>query len=242
MLGIDTEKSFAATLQAARREHADADLFLLTGDLTQDPEEAVYLRLKQHLSDLPAPCYCIPGNHDDPALIDKILAGGNIYAQPRILLDRWQIILLDSTIPNEADGYLREEQLELLRALLAERPDLHTMVCLHHSPLPTGAAWLDTMMLGNAEAFAQIIASHPLAKTVVCGHVHQEMDKIWGNARLLACPSTCFQFKPNSKNFALDALPQGYRWLNLYPDGRIETQVQRMQALPEGLNMASGGY
>ena len=43
-------------------------------------------------------------------------------------------------------------------------------------------------------------------------------------------PSTCIQFKRNSDEFALDFLPPGYRWINLYPDGRLETAVERYSA------------
>jgi len=60
--------------------------------------------------------------------------------------------------------------------------------------------------------------------------------------RLLGCPSTCFQFKPGSADFALDFVPQGYRWLDLYPDGAINTAVVRLESVPEGLDMAAGSY
>jgi Icc protein len=242
MMGIDTEESFASVVEAVRSEREGIDLFLLTGDLAQDPVADVYRRLKPRLQALPAPCHCLPGNHDEPAMIRDILADDSIFAQPRILLDRWQIVLLDSTIPDDPGGCLPEPELETLERLLAERPDLHTLICLHHSPLPTGAEWLDTMMLSNADRLAAVIAPYPLAKTVVCGHVHQAMDRMWGTVRLLSCPSTCFQFKPLSKSFALDALPPGYRWLKLYPDGRVETEVVRTAFLPKGLDMSSGGY
>lgn len=242
MMGIDTEESFASVVEAVRKERKGIDLFLLTGDLAQDPVAAVYRRLKPRLQALSAPCYCLPGNHDDASLIRDVLTDGTIFAQPRIVLDRWQIVLLNSTIPDDAGGCLPDSELERLESMLADRPDLHALVCLHHSPLPTGAEWLDTMMLSNADRLAAVTARYPLARTVVCGHVHQAMDRIWGHLRVLSCPSTCFQFSPTSRTFALDALPPGYRWLLLHPDGRVETEVVRTASLPKGLDMSSGGY
>ncbi len=242
MMGINTEQSFLAALDLAWRNHPGVDLFLLTGDLVQDATAATYRRLREYLDVLPVPCYCLPGNHDEAAKIRQFLLGGNIALQSQILLDGWQIICLDSTIPNDPGGCLPPEQMALLEAKLAEQPGRHAIVCLHHSPLPTGAAWLDTMMLANHEELFALCQRFPQVKAVVFGHIHQIMDVWRDGLRLLGCPSTCFQFHPDSEDFALDFLPQGYRWLELYPDGEIKTDVVRLDAVPAGLNMASGGY
>ncbi len=242
MMGIDTEQSFLSVLDLVRRNHDDIALFLLTGDLVQNPTPAAYRRLRERLDALPAPCYCLPGNHDETGLIRQFLLGGNVAFQSQILLDGWQIICLDSTIPKDAGGCLAQGQLALLEAKLGEKPGLHALVCLHHSPLPTGAAWLDTMKLANDAEFIALCQRFPQVKAVVYGHIHQAMDVGRNGLRLLGCPSTCFQFKPDSEDFALDFLPQGYRWLDLYPDGGIETEVVRLDTVPQGLDMASGGY
>lgn len=242
MMGINTEQSFLAALELACRSHERAALFLMTGDLAQEPCAATYRRLRGHLDTLPIPCYCLPGNHDESALIQQFLQGGNAALQSQILLDGWQIICLDSTIPNDPGGYLAQDQLALLEAHLAEQPNRHALVCLHHSPLPTGAEWLDTMKLANAEDLFGLIRRFPQVQAVVYGHIHQIMDVRRGNLRLLGCPSTCFQFKRGSEAFALDFVPQGYRWIDLYPDGDIETGVVRLDGVPFGLDMASGGY
>jgi len=243
MMGINTEQSFLTVVDHAWRSQADIALFLLTGDLAQEATAATYRRLREHLDILSAPCYCLPGNHDEAALMAQALVGGNLRLQTQILLDGWQIICLDSTIPEEPGGYLDSAQLALLEAKLAEQPALHTLVALHHSPLPTGSAWLDTMTLANGDALFALVERFPQVKAIVYGHIHQAMDVDRNGLRLLACPSTCFQFKPGSAGFALDFLPPGYRWLDLHPDGRIETAVERLGAVPAGLDMlAMGGY
>lgn len=242
MMGINTEQSFLAALDLAWRSHEGIALFLMTGDLVQDPSPATYRRLRRRLEALPAPCYCLPGNHDEVALIREALADGNIVFQDQILLDGWQIVCLDSTIPGSPGGYLAPGQLALLEARLAEQPGRHALVCLHHSPLPTGSAWLDTMKLGNGGELFALLGRFPRVKAVVYGHIHQAMDVRANGFRLLGCPSTCFQFKPGSEDFALDFIPQGYRWLDLYPDGRVETAVVRLDSVPAGLDLASGGY
>lgn len=242
MLGVDTEGSFLAVVAAARARHWPVDLCLLTGDLAQDAHPKTYRRLKAHLRSLATPCYCLPGNHDEPRLIREHLLADTIFAQSHIEVGDWQIICLDSTIPGDPGGYLRADQMEILERQLSARPERHTVVALHHSPLPTGSQWLDTMRLANADQFLGLVSRYAHVKAIVCGHVHQEMDQWIGHMRLLACPSTCFQFKPRNGDFALDALPPGYRWLNLFPNGALETGVVRLMELPEGLDMNSAGY
>lgn len=242
MMGINTEASFEAVLTAIRQNHWPPDLVLLTGDLVQEATPDSYGRLRDHLSTLQVPCYCLPGNHDDPRLMQEFLAKGTIAFQPQVLVDGWQIVCLDSTIPREAGGYLREEQLNLLESLLADQPERFALICLHHSPLPTGSRWLDTMRLSNSDELFAILDRYPRIRGVVFGHIHQALYKSRRGVRLAACPSTCFQFKPNHGDFALDAVPPGYRWLELDCDGEIRTGVERLNEVPAGLDMASAGY
>lgn len=242
MFGVDTEQSFADVVASALQSGPRPDLALLTGDLVQDPEASAYERLKARLSPLPCPMYCLPGNHDDPELIVHLLAQGNIHYQPRIILDHWQIICLDSTIPDRPQGRLPEQQLELLNALLGEQPRRHALIALHHHPVASGSPWMDTMLLENADRFFEVLGRHGQVRGVVFGHVHQAMDETHRGVRILSSPSTCFQFKPGQADFTLDPIPPGYRWIELHPDGRIESTLARTAELPADLDVNSHGY
>jgi 3',5'-cyclic-AMP phosphodiesterase len=57
------------------------------------------------------------------------------------------------------------------------------------------------------------------------GDVHQESDNLRNGVRYLTTPSTCFQFLPRVDNFGVDVRPPGFRWLDLMPDGSIESEV-----------------
>jgi Icc protein len=61
--------------------------------------------------------------------------------------------------------------------------------------------------------------------------VHQQVDVVHHGLALLATPSTCFQFEPGSRRFAIDRSADsgrpGYRWLELHADGRVRTEVGR---------------
>jgi Icc protein len=79
--------------------------------------------------------------------------------------------------------------------------------------------------LRDAQDFWQIIDANPRVRGVVCGHVHQALDRERNGLRFMSTPSTCAQFLPRSDFFALDDRPPGLRWLELHADGRIETEV-----------------
>jgi Icc protein len=242
MMGINTDESFRAVLAAVRQGHWPADLCLLTGDLAQEARPETYQRLKRYLQEMQAPCHCLPGNHDDPRLMRDHLSGGNVFTCFDVAFDHWRIVFLNSTIPGDPGGFLADEELERLQASLASCPERFVLVALHHSPVETGSKWLDTMRLANADRFLALLARYPKVRLVVFGHVHQAMDRHVGAIRLLSTPSTCFQFKPANGDFALDALPPGYRWIELCPNGHVDTGVVRLPELPSGLDMTSAGY
>ena len=88
-----------------------------------------------------------------------------------------------------------------------------------------GSTWLDGVALRDARPFWSIIDAHKEVRGVICGHVHQAADRTRNDVRFLSTPSTCAQFLPGNEFFALDDRPAGMRWLELYDDGRIETEV-----------------
>ena len=57
------------------------------------------------------------------------------------------------------------------------------------------------------------------------GHVHQEYDDDYEGIRILATPSTCRQFKPDSDEFATDDRPPAYRRILLAADGNVDTEL-----------------
>jgi 3',5'-cyclic-AMP phosphodiesterase len=115
-------------------------------------------------------------------------------------------------------------------------------VWLHHQPLAIGSPWLDTMAVDNAAEFFRIIDRHRQVRAVVWGHVHQCFEQQRNNVALLATPSTCIQFMPHSEDFAIDPLPPGYRWFELYSDGSFTTGVERLADIPGTIDPGARGY
>ncbi|AAU91930.1 cyclic AMP phosphodiesterase [Methylococcus capsulatus str. Bath] len=228
--GSDSAASLGAVIDHANQRRFD--LVLFTGDLAQEPVPQSYRRLAGICAALPAPCHWLPGNHDEPALARHVLESTPLLHQPVIRRGRWLIVCLDSTVPGSAGGSLSTGQFDLLERTLSRHPSLHTLVALHHHPVPSGSAWMDTMILDNAGEFFAVLRRHPQVKAVVHGHTHQVADVEIEGTRVLGTPSTCIQFRPASQTFALDAERPGYRWLELGPDGSVATGICRVAVPP----------
>jgi 3',5'-cyclic-AMP phosphodiesterase len=137
----------------------------------------------------------------------------------------WIVILLDSSVPDSAAGTLGHMELRILEEILSRHPRRHALICLHHPVMAVGTGWLDPLMLSNADAFFEIIDRHPQVRGVLFGHIHQSFEAERNGVSILGTPSTCVQFLPHTREFALDSLPPAWRQLTLHRDGRIETRV-----------------
>ena len=222
--GVDTRDSFRRCLAHARRHAGPADAFLLTGDLAQDDLRS-YHALVEILEGETTPVHCLPGNHDLPDQMVRVLGAAPFDLSPVLRYGDWTLVLLDSAIPGIHHGELRRSSLGFLDDVLARFADTHALVVLHHQPVPVGSAWLDSIGLVDAGALLEVVSRHRNVRGLLWGHVHQAFDAVRDGVMLMATPSTCFQFVPQRDDFAVDDRPPGYRRLDLHPDGRIDTAV-----------------
>lgn len=243
LLGVNTHAALEGVLTHIRAEAGPIDLVLATGDISQDGTSQSYTHAQQLLQQLPCPVVFSPGNHDDLTVMREVLGA----QMPTVTdLAAWRVISLDSHVAGSDEGFLAECQFELLRA--AARTQQWVLVSMHHNPVPMGSAWLDPMMIANAPRLLSLCEAHENVQGLLWGHVHQEMDTVLAlgaqrrRLRLLACPATCLQFGPRSAEFALDAVDPGYRVLDLYPDGSLQTAIVRVPGLEIMPDLSSRGY
>lgn len=241
LLGLQTAFSLNAVLDDIAMLPAK-DLLLATGDLSQDGTPESYRRLRDGVNRFAMPAFWIPGNHDEPALMASELTGGNWSAAKRIIAGKWQIILLDSMVPRRVYGKLKDDQLALVEKALQEYPHHHALVVLHHHPVPVDCFWLDTIGLNNPEPLLAMLQAHQAKTVLLWGHIHQAFDRELNGVRLLATPSTCVQFKPHSEDFQADTESPGYRLLRLHNDGRLETDVRRIDHMEFTVDYSVKGY
>lgn len=238
LYGACTRETLQAVLAQARTRPAP-DLVLVTGDLVHDGSRQGYAALASLLAELRAPACCLPGNHDLRGALAAI-AGERCQVGGCRALGGWRLILLDSTVAGEDHGRLAPAQLQALAAALQKGVEPHVLIALHHPPVPLGSRWLDRIGLQNAVDFFAVLEDCPRVRVVVWGHAHQVFESERRGVRLLGAPSTCVQFLPGAARFALDTRPPGMRWLSLYADGRIETEIEWLPAARGGALTAAG--
>ena len=226
--GMVTEESLSQVLALMQQSHWPVDLVLASGDLAHDPTAETYRRLCAMLAALGVPVYCIPGNHDDPDVMQRVMVGPQVKWIDHLCIKGCRIVMLNTHRPNSHGGVLCEKRLQALEEWLALTPDAPVLVCLHHPPVSINSPWMDAMGLANADQLWDVLDRYPAVRGVVWGHIHQAFDETRNGVRLLGTPSTCIQFKPGSDRYVRDALMPGYRWLRLNPAGVIETGINRL--------------
>lgn len=241
LLGLNTADSLQRVVERVQAEQPSVDLLLATGDLTQDGSVAAYQHFLRISGQIAAPARWLPGNHDQLASMHEA-AVQSCLLEPVVDIGNWRITLLNSAVPNATAGYLQDDQLQLLAQALSEAPERHHLVCLHHHPVEVGCDWLEPIGLGNREALFALLARFPQVRALLWGHIHQEFDQQQQGLRLLASPSTCLQFAPGSPDFKVSTEAPGYRWLRLYPEGRLETGVSRLENFEFEVDYSANRY
>jgi 3',5'-cyclic-AMP phosphodiesterase len=242
LLGVNTAYYLDSVLANVINSGRKFDFCLVTGDIAQNPCEDSYRFILKKLQLLNIPCICLPGNHDELDIMLKVLSAKQVNCCKQLVMGKWQILCLNSQLQNSAAGYLSEQELKFLEQCLSANPKLMALIAVHHHCVHSGSSWMDTMMIENAKALFDIIDRYPNAKAVINGHIHQAMDLEMTSCRVLTTPSTCFQFKPLSEHFNLDDTSPGYRWINLYNNGHIDTDVVRIPEKIMGLRTNTEGY
>jgi Icc protein len=241
LLGLKTRHCLDTVIKLVQST-GQPDMVVASGDLSHDGSTQSYQQLRDCFGRIGAPVYCLPGNHDEGAALHRWLNDDIFHHVRSHHAGGWLQVFLDSTVPGSEGGHLADRELDELHQALGAQPDLPALIWLHHQPVNIGSRWLDTMAVDNHEAFFAIVDQHPQVRAIAWGHVHQLYDTRRNGVQLLATPSTCLQFLPGSEDFAVDMIPPGYRWLELFADGSLRTGVERLQQIPGDINLQARGY
>lgn len=226
VLSHDTAARLRGAVEAVNRLHPRPVFVILTGDLTNDEQEASYELVQSILAGLEAPCYLAVGNHDARLPFRRIM-----LAQPNPQSDRihytftrngYRFIVLDTLDEGQITGLIDEAQLGWLERILTESDEALSVLFLHHPPVLTGVSWMDDLMLRKADRLLQVLDRHPTVRWVLCGHVHHPFWIERGRVTYLTAPSVSFQFREEplpppaegSTRLLSDELP-GFRIVDL---------------------------
>ena len=239
LLGMNTARSARGVIDAALATES-ADCILVTGDIAADGQPEAYGQLEALLGTL-VPSLWLPGNHDNVSSHKDRYASN---MKRRLRAKHWDVVMLETQVQGEVGGVLSTTELAELRSAVddARLTNKALLVATHHPLRNLESAWLDEQSVKNASEALDILKPIADQTAVISGHVHQESDEVINGVRMMTTPSTCVQFAPRSRDFALDSKDPGYRRLVLHPNARIETQVVRISDQENRPLLTSSGY
>jgi len=216
---VPTNDMLSSTIRQINAMQPKPDVILATGDLVHMGMVEEYGVLHDLLSELKAPVYLVPGNHDQRANLASVFSDHDYLPkqgfQQYVVEDfPVRLIALDTLIEGKGGGTLCAERLAFLEAALTAGRGKPTVIFMHHPPFRTMIDHMDVIGLDAAEALGEIVARHPEVERILCGHLHRPIQLRWRGTLASTAPSTAHQvvldLRPNAVGaFALE--PPGFQ-------------------------------
>ncbi|WP_234405995.1 phosphodiesterase [Pectobacterium brasiliense] len=182
--GRDPEQQLKAAIADINAHHRDADLVVISGDLSDDGSAASYAFLASALAELQLPWRVTMGNHDEretflaqfPTLADE-----NGFVQNVTSIGDDCVILLDSLQAGDVAGTLCSARLAWLEQQLQAAEGKNVFLFLHHPPMSIGLPALDNVRLAPeaADALYQVCHRFGNVRHISAGHVHRTASGSW---------------------------------------------------------------
>nr|BFE84927.1 metallophosphoesterase [Planobispora longispora] len=178
---------------------------VVTGDIADHGLVGEY-EIARELLDSGLPTIVCPGNHDDRQAFRKAFlreeetgqgarsGSGDGYGDGYgpvnqvLRLDGLTVVLCDSSIPGRPEGYLQDETIAWLDAVLAESPGVPTLVGMHHPATVLGVPYVDEIRLREPERLEEVLRRHPQVVAVLAGHAHTPASTRFADRPLLVAP------------------------------------------------------
>jgi len=212
LFGIDSIDRFTSAITHISNNHADADLFIISGDLTHYGKKESYRELDKILKKLNLPQHLYPklmvGNHDDRINFKKIFLNTpqdeNGFIQYFEDIGNKRFIFLDTNLKDTDQGHFCEKRQEWLINVLKNNQNKSVYLFMHHNPLPTGYLSSDEIGLKQRNEFKSIINSNSNIKHIFFGHQHITTSGNYLGIPFSSPRSTWSPLIPNfSENFRL---------------------------------------
>lgn len=196
----ETNKLLARAIDALLALEPRPDAVVVSGDLTDCGLVEEYEVLKRQLARLPMPVHLVLGNHDRREAYLEVFGAPAGAAGPEgfvgfdVDVAGLRLIGVDTIVPGASFGTLCAARLADLDARLAARPEVPTMIVMHHPPAPCGIAHMDRIALvDGVEGLAEVVARHPQVERVLAGHHHRPIQSRFAGTILQVAPSVAHQ-------------------------------------------------
>ncbi|MFC3613629.1 phosphodiesterase [Lutimaribacter marinistellae] len=167
------------------RNHADADLCLITGDLTHNGTVPEYAAARDILDRLKLRKLMLIGNHDQrgPALdgLSELSADEHGFVQQAVPTGAGIFVLMDTKTDDTHSGAYCAARQDWLARVLRDHRDRPVWLFMHHPPFETGMPAMDRigMNRNDAAAIARLAVGHGNVRHMFFGHFHRPMSGTW---------------------------------------------------------------
>jgi 3',5'-cyclic AMP phosphodiesterase CpdA len=201
------------------------DVVLLTGDIADGGRPESYHLARELLAPLKMPLFIVPGNHDHKGrLADTFPAHAYLNPEPDgpaggficYAVEGYAVRLIgmDTVTPGDHGGGLGQERLDWLNATLGDRPDMPTLIFMHHPPFASAVGHMDLEPFKRREDLCRIIQRHPQVERITCGHIHRPITLRFGGTVATVCPGVGMQIP-------MDLRPEAPSGFVLGPPGML---------------------
>ena len=158
ILGRDPNLNFQNVLNHINENQYDAEVIIITGDLSDWGETSDYLRLKNIIEKNKIPIHLCIGNHDDRANFLSVfptLSDKNGFIQNVVKLSKGSAILLDTWGPETHAGHFCMKRKDWLRETL-NTVDEDVFLFLHHNIVDTKIKPVDQIKLLDTSLLREV--------------------------------------------------------------------------------------
>ena len=214
--GRDPRINFDRALAEILRDHGDAELLVITGDLSDRGDRDDYAWLKSRLAGFPLPVRLCIGNHDRRATFLSVFPdyhGPGGFVQGVHDTSAGRCLFLDTAETGTHAGHFCKARQQWLEARLSEHPGPF-LLFMHHNPMPIHLEPWDRIGLLGDGAFRKIAGRHrDKIRHIFFGHCHLPLAGSVGGVPVSSLRGTNHAGYPNfaEQTFASAAdLPEAY--------------------------------
>ena len=208
--GIDPVSRFKKALDHILKNHNDADLFVITGDITDLGDKESYQLFIKIIQDANLPEQLDPkliiGNHDNREEFKKnfpsIQEDENGFIQYYTDIENKRFIFIDTISADTDAGHYCEERQKWLKNILNQTSNNYEIyIFMHHNPLALAQDKSDVIGLKEKNAFKKILLdSKKNIKHIFFGHQHITSSGSFNGITFSSPRSTWCPLIPNFSN------------------------------------------
>ena len=178
---IDAQNRFKLALKHIVNNHSDADILIITGDLTHYGNDESYKIFIKILEEFELPDHLYPklilGNHDNRDNFKKnfpdVKTDQNGFVQYYENFGNKTFIFLDTNLAGTDEGHLCAQRQEWLINALKKEQQNKIYLFMHHNPLALGQISSDAIGLIQKDEFKKILLQFQNSiQHIFFGHQH----------------------------------------------------------------------